>query len=363
MAVAFFNGTIYWHPPVVYKSACKIDIQYFPFDEQKCILKLGSWTYDSSKIDLISLSNRVEMELYWVNQEWNIVDTIVDKHYVHYPCCDDDYVDLTFAFVLHRKSLFYAVTMVLPCVFIAFLTIFVFYLPSRCCEKITLCISILLALVVFLLLIAESIPATSKSLPLIGTYLLFTMGMVSLSTVVTVIIINIFYRGDDVHTMPSWVKIIFIESNLPKYLWVERPADYLRYNVTCNQDQQRAKTIKAMSSASSGDFLPMKRSYSDSPVDCRSYYTRNTVSSNIYTAPPRLEHYNLALSHTMDEGMEWPRSGESFTALLNGNNVERDTNAGRRDGNELPEPLKQGLRCLTFIVERTKAADRDRKVI
>ena len=31
-------------------SSCEIDVEYFPFDEQKCFLKLGSWTHDGYQV-------------------------------------------------------------------------------------------------------------------------------------------------------------------------------------------------------------------------------------------------------------------------------------------------------------------------
>uniref|UniRef100_A0A1A9VFS6 Neurotransmitter-gated ion-channel ligand-binding domain-containing protein n=1 Tax=Glossina austeni TaxID=7395 RepID=A0A1A9VFS6_GLOAU len=44
------NGLVIWQPPAVYKSSCSIDVEYFPYDVQTCILKLGSWTYDGFKV-------------------------------------------------------------------------------------------------------------------------------------------------------------------------------------------------------------------------------------------------------------------------------------------------------------------------
>ncbi len=53
------------------------------------------------------------------------------------------------------------------------LTVLVFYLPSDSGEKVSLSISILLSLTVFFLLLAEIIPPTSLSVPLLGKVSLF----------------------------------------------------------------------------------------------------------------------------------------------------------------------------------------------
>lgn len=63
------------------------------------------------------------------------------------------------------------------------LAIFVFVLPSESGEKMSLCISVLLALTVFLLLISKLIPPTSLDVPLIGRFLIFTMVLVTASIV------------------------------------------------------------------------------------------------------------------------------------------------------------------------------------
>uniref|UniRef100_A0A182UJM7 Neurotransmitter-gated ion-channel ligand-binding domain-containing protein n=1 Tax=Anopheles melas TaxID=34690 RepID=A0A182UJM7_9DIPT len=40
------NGSCLYVPPGIFKSTCKIDITWFPFDDQRCEMKFGSWTYD-----------------------------------------------------------------------------------------------------------------------------------------------------------------------------------------------------------------------------------------------------------------------------------------------------------------------------
>lgn len=199
-----------------------MDITFFPFDHQNCSLKFGSWTYDKAKIDLLIIGSKVDMNDFWENNEWEIVDASGYKHDIKYNCCEEIYTDITYSFYIRRLPMFYTINLILPCLFLSFLTVLVFYLPSDCGEKVTLCISVLLSLTVFLLVITETIPSTSLVIPLVGEYLLFTMIFVTLSIVVTVFVLNIHYRTPMTHTMPSWVKTVFL-GVLPQVLMTKRP--------------------------------------------------------------------------------------------------------------------------------------------
>lgn len=79
----------------------------------------------------------------------------------------------------------------------------------------------------FFLLISEIIPSTSLALPLLGKYLLFTMLLVGLSVVITIIILNVHYRKPSTHKMAPWVRKFFI-TKLPKLLLMRVPKDLLR---------------------------------------------------------------------------------------------------------------------------------------
>lgn len=49
-ATVYYSGIVVWQPPAIYKSSCAIDVEFFPYDIQTCVLKLGSWTYDGFKV-------------------------------------------------------------------------------------------------------------------------------------------------------------------------------------------------------------------------------------------------------------------------------------------------------------------------
>ncbi|XP_035273122.1 neuronal acetylcholine receptor subunit alpha-6 isoform X1 [Anguilla anguilla] len=223
-ALLKFDGTVTWVPPAIFKSSCPMDITYFPFDYQNCSMKFGSWTYDKAKIDLVLIGSKVNLKDFWESGEWEIIDAPGYKHDIKYNCCEEIYPDITYSFYIRRLPLFYTINLIIPCLLISFLTVLVFYLPSDCGEKVTLCISVLLSLTVFLLVITETIPSTSLVIPLIGEYLLFTMIFVTLSIVITVFVLNVHYRTPMTHTMPGWVRSVFLRV-LPRIMLMRRPLD------------------------------------------------------------------------------------------------------------------------------------------
>jgi nicotinic acetylcholine receptor len=44
------QGLCTYIPPGIFKSSCPIDITWFPFDDQNCEMKFGSWTYNGFKV-------------------------------------------------------------------------------------------------------------------------------------------------------------------------------------------------------------------------------------------------------------------------------------------------------------------------
>ncbi|XP_018590642.1 neuronal acetylcholine receptor subunit alpha-4 [Scleropages formosus] len=218
----FHTGLVRWVPPAIYKSSCSIDVTFFPFDQQNCKMKFGSWTYDKAKIDLERIENTVDLKDYWESGEWAIINAVGTYNTKKYDCCHEIYPDITYFFIIRRLPLFYTINLIIPCLLISCLTVLVFYLPSDCGEKITLCISVLLSLTVFLLLITEIIPSTSLVIPLIGEYLLFTMIFVTLSIVITVFVLNVHHRSPSTHKMPRWVHSVFLEF-IPRWLFMKRP--------------------------------------------------------------------------------------------------------------------------------------------
>lgn len=184
-------------------------------------MKFGSWTFNGDQVSLALYNNKnfVDLSDYWKSGTWDIIE--VPAYLNNYAVTPTE-TDITFYIVIRRKTLFYTVNLILPTVLISFLCVLVFYLPAEAGEKVTLGISILLSLVVFLLLVSKILPPTSLVLPLIAKYLLFTFIMNTVSILVTVIIINWNFRGPRTHRMPPWIRSVFLYY-LPILLLMRRP--------------------------------------------------------------------------------------------------------------------------------------------
>ncbi|KAG7252318.1 hypothetical protein CRUP_015680, partial [Coryphaenoides rupestris] len=202
------TGQITWNPPAIFKSYCEIIVLHFPFDLQNCSMKLGTWTYDGTLV-VINPSG-----------EWVLKDYRGWKHWVYYTCCPNSpFLDITYHFLMLRLPLYFIVNVIIPCMLFSFLT-----------GLMTLSISVLLSLTVFLLVIVELIPSTSSAVPLIGKYMLFTMVFVIASIIITVIVINTHHRSPSTHTMPTWVRKIFIQTipNMMFFSTMKRPSQEIR---------------------------------------------------------------------------------------------------------------------------------------
>ncbi|XP_014674123.1 PREDICTED: ligand-gated ion channel 4-like, partial [Priapulus caudatus] len=169
-AIVSHDGNVTWLAAAIFRSSCRINVRYFPFDEQNCMLQFASWTYDGFQMDLIKNSDEADLSNYVANGEWKLISLKEERKVMYYSCCSEPYPHVTYTIQLRRRPLYYVFNLVLPCVLITAVALLGFYMPSDSGEKVTLGITTLLSMTVFLMLVAESMPPTSEEIPLIGMY-------------------------------------------------------------------------------------------------------------------------------------------------------------------------------------------------
>ncbi|XP_031337745.1 neuronal acetylcholine receptor subunit alpha-7 isoform X5 [Photinus pyralis] len=244
------NGSCLYVPPGIFKSTCKIDITWFPFDDQHCDMKFGSWTYDGNQLDLILNSeDGGDLSDFITNGEWYLIGMPGKKNTIVYQCCPEPYVDVTFTIQIRRRTLYYFFNLIVPCVLISSMALLGFTLPPDSGEKLTLGVTILLSLTVFLNLVAETLPQVSDAIPLLGTYFNCIMFMVASSVVLTVVVLNYHHRTADIHEMPQWIKSVFLQW-LPWILGMSRPGKKITRKTILMNSRMKELELKERSSKS-----------------------------------------------------------------------------------------------------------------
>ncbi|XP_055328883.1 uncharacterized protein LOC129581697 [Paramacrobiotus metropolitanus] len=209
-AIVQYDGNVTWLASTIFRSSCEIDVQYFPFDQQNCSMKFASWTYDGYKVDLVITTEVGDLSNYVHSCEWDLINMTAKRNVVKYSCCPEPYPDITITLIILRKPLFYVFNYLMPCALITVLAFLGFYTPSESGEKVTLGITTLLSMTVFLMMVGESMPPTSKSLPLIAVYYGITIFLVALATAVQVVTLNMHHRGTRGQKVPHYLKVVVL---------------------------------------------------------------------------------------------------------------------------------------------------------
>ncbi|XP_061669946.1 neuronal acetylcholine receptor subunit alpha-7-like [Syngnathoides biaculeatus] len=216
------SGNCLFVPPGIFKSTCDIDLRWFPFDIQKCDIKFGSWTYGGWSLDLSLID--ADISEYVTNREWDLIVVSGKKSYTTYECCPEPYVDVTYTIVMRRRTLFYAVNLLIPCFLISLLALLVFLLPADSGEKISLGITVMLSLIVFMLLVTEIMPSTSDSVPIIVQYFIITLVIVAHSVFATVVSLQFYHHDPNGAEMPKWIRVVLFDW-CAWFLWMKHPGE------------------------------------------------------------------------------------------------------------------------------------------
>jgi len=204
--ILWSNGKNVWLAPAIIKSKCQIDVKDFPFDEQRCKLKFGSWTYDGGRLNLSKEADEADLAKFLPNAEWRLVAVPAVRNEVKYFCCPETYPDVTYTFRIKRRSLFYLTNLIFPMVMMCALTILSFLLPAESGERISLAITLLLAMTVFMLVVADMIPPTSETIPLVGIFFNAAMVEMVLMIVSLCVVIRFYHKQATDPAMPTWVR-------------------------------------------------------------------------------------------------------------------------------------------------------------
>ena len=199
-ANVYNDGRIFWSRPGLIKSTCIFNLTYFPYDQQTCKLKFGSWSYDSTEIYLTE-SDNIDTSNYQEHEEWNLIEYSSVRNSVKYECCENEYHDIEFYYTIRRTPDYYNLNIIIPTFATATLIILTLLVPWNSGERISFAVTVLLSIIVFLLIVSENLPKTDSK-PLLSRMII---GLIyfSLVGVIFTIIISCIHNSIDNKTIKN----------------------------------------------------------------------------------------------------------------------------------------------------------------
>ena len=184
-----------WYPMNIVSTGCIINIEYYPFDTQKCAFWFLLADYFNTEVQLHAVNVEPPLRYYLDSPIWNLTKAKASANaLVLYA------VNLT----VTRKPTFIIIIVIIPIMLLSLMSIMVFLLPPDSGERMSYSITLLLALMVFLTIVSDNLPKTSSPLPILSYFIGLHVLLSALITFATILNLRLFYK-DEHEPVPSWL--------------------------------------------------------------------------------------------------------------------------------------------------------------
>lgn len=189
--------------------SCKLDVLTYPFDRQSCTLKFEPWYNNAAEMKVTKLDSPFlddELSDYKENSEWTLLQidtsTAVKNH-----------SGMLFSGVLvtidvQRKYLYHVFYTAVPVVCTSLLSLACFILPTENGERISLGVSLCLALAVLMTIVNTNMPETSDQIAVFGVYVALQLFWSVLTVFMTSISAKLYYGRNTGKEASRFLKLL-----------------------------------------------------------------------------------------------------------------------------------------------------------
>lgn len=102
-------------PQVTLEANCIPDLKYWPFDEQNCTIKIGSWYHHGKEINFNDTSVILDDYMLRENGDWTLKNVTERKDPGIYACCPNDtYPSMLYSFIIQRNAVSTTAAIIIP---------------------------------------------------------------------------------------------------------------------------------------------------------------------------------------------------------------------------------------------------------
>lgn len=174
---------------------------------------------------------------YRENSEWKLMPIQKERALKPFSCCPAPFSILNYTVKVRRRASFYVVNIIFPCGVIASLYLISFCLPPDSGERVSLVINILLAMAVYMTVVADQMPPNSEVVPMISVFFMIIFVQIALVLIVTCIITNIQFK---IGPLPTLVVNVF-NNKLAKLVGLKKQS--VKYKASLKQPMKHSHII------------------------------------------------------------------------------------------------------------------------
>ena len=187
----------------VVSSGCSFNMKFWPFDKQTCDISFAVYGYTINKVKLKTISeNSLTSIIINENIEWDVTGgTLFVRD-------DRGLSEIILRLEIERKSGIFIILILFPLYGLAFLSSFVFLLPSDAGERIGFTTTLMLSMTVFLDVISDYIPNASEPIPLLCIVVAMGLSMSMTCTITTIISLHFYHKDTDTPINGFFIKFV-----------------------------------------------------------------------------------------------------------------------------------------------------------
>lgn len=198
-----YNGTVSMFSPQTVELICIFAMRYWPFDKSLCFAgaMVEHYKYKDVQLQIIPME---EKDILMVNKNAKWYFSLLDYDTV----IDMGSSTALYCLTLERNPAFAIASIITPMISMMIMGAFVFLLPIESGERISFSLTLMLALAVFLTIIADDIPKVSDPVPLICIYMLAGIGISILNTLFLIYSMRIYHRNKKTQIGPLFRSLV-----------------------------------------------------------------------------------------------------------------------------------------------------------
>jgi hypothetical protein len=204
--IHFADGTVLHAEYGLTTTKCDADVFRYPFDKHSCNLEIFSGqSVDYMILKAVDYKYTLPTD---TNKEWRITN-ISKKNQT--TTTNPTFSRVIFTIHFKRKPTFLVLNILTPIIGLGLINPVVFVLPESSGERVSLAVTILLALVFFLNMVSDRLPQISDPISMLNITIMVQVGNSILILVLTILTIIIFEKAEKKAPIPNRIcKLILI---------------------------------------------------------------------------------------------------------------------------------------------------------